>query len=142
VARARSLAEMLDSPLAIIFKRRPEPNKSEVTHVIGEVSGRVAVLFDDMIDTGGTICEGAEALLQMGAKVIYACCTHPVLSGAACERLERSPIKEVVVTDTIPLPSDKRIEKMTVLSIAPLLADAIDRIYRDASVSELFVPYL
>jgi ribose-phosphate pyrophosphokinase len=142
VARARALAEMLDSPLAIIFKRRPEPNKTEVIQIVGDVAGRVAVMIDDMIDTGGTISEGAEALVRMGARRVYACCTHPVLSGPACERLERSPIEEVVVTDTISLPREKCIRKCTVLSVANLLADAIDRIHRDASVSELFLPYL
>jgi ribose-phosphate pyrophosphokinase len=146
VARAQALAEMLDSSLAIIPKRRPEPNKSEIIQtgrspVIGDVSGRIAVIIDDMIDTGGSICDGAEALVRMGAQKVYACCTHPVLSGNACDRLEQAPIEAVVVTDTIPLPPDKRREKFTVLSVAPLLADAIDRIHRDASVSELFLPY-
>jgi ribose-phosphate pyrophosphokinase len=141
VARARTLAALLNSSLAIIYKRRPEPNMSEITQIIGDVAGRVAVLIDDMIDTGGSICGGAEALVAMGAERVYACCTHAVLSGSACERLDRSPIQEVVVTDTIPLPPSKRIGKVTVLSIAGLLADAIDRIHRDASVSELFVPF-
>jgi ribose-phosphate pyrophosphokinase len=142
MARAGALAAMLDSSLAIIFKRRPEPNKAEIVQIIGEVSGRVAVMVDDMIDTGGTICAGAEAMVRMGAKRIYVCCTHAVLSGSACERLEKAPIEEVVVTDTIPLPREKCIKKITVLSVAGLLADAIGRIYRDASVSELFVPIL
>jgi ribose-phosphate pyrophosphokinase len=141
VARAQTLAEMLDSSLAIIAKRRPEPNKSEIIQIIGDVSGRIAVIIDDIIDTGGTTCQGAEALVRMGAQKVYACCTHPVLSGNACDRLEQAPIEAVVVTDTIPLPPDKRREKFTVLSVAPLLADAIDRIHRDASVSELFLPY-
>jgi ribose-phosphate pyrophosphokinase len=141
VARAQALAEMLDSSLAIIAKRRPEPNKSEIIQIIGDVSGRIAVMIDDMIDTGGTTSQGAEALVRMGAQKVYACCTHPVLSGSACDRLEKAPIEAVVVTDTIPLPPDKRRDKFTVLSVAPLLADAIDRIHRDASVSELFLPY-
>jgi ribose-phosphate pyrophosphokinase len=142
VARAQVLADLLDSSLAITVKRRPEPNKAEITQIIGDVSGRVAVMIDDMIDTGGTICAGAEAMMQMGAKKIYACCTHAVLSGSACEWLQNSPIEEVIVTDTIPIPKEKRIKKLRVLSVAGLLADAIDRIHRDASVSELFVPYL
>jgi ribose-phosphate pyrophosphokinase len=142
VARAGALAEMLDSSLAIIFKRRPEPNKAEVIQVVGDVSGRVAVMIDDMIDTGGTISAGAEAMSRLGAQKIYVCCTHPVLSGSACERLERAPIEELIVTDTIPLPPNKRLKKTTVLSVSGLLADAIDRIHRDASVSELFLPYL
>jgi ribose-phosphate pyrophosphokinase len=145
VARAQALAEMLDSSLAIIPKRRPEPNKSEIIQikrpVIGDVAGRIAVLIDDMIDTAGTICQGAEALVRMGARKVYACCTHAVLSGDASDRLELAPIESVVVTDTIPLPPEKCREKFTVLSVAPLLADAIDRVHRDASVSELFLPY-
>jgi ribose-phosphate pyrophosphokinase len=141
VARAQALAEMLDSSLAIIAKRRPEPNKSEIIQIIGDVSGRIAVMIDDMIDTGSSTCPAAEALIRMGATKVYACCTHAVLSGSACDRLEQAPIEAVVVTDTIPLPPDKRREKFTVLSVAPLLADAIDRIHRDASVSELFLPY-
>jgi ribose-phosphate pyrophosphokinase len=142
VARAQALAEMLDSSLAIIAKRRPEPNKSEIIQIIGDVAGRTAVLIDDMIDTAGTICQGAEALMRMGARKVYACCTHPVLSGRAVPRLEEAPIEAVVVTDTIPIYAEKCIEKLTVLSVAPLLADAIKRIHRDASVSELFTPYL
>jgi len=138
VARAQVLADLLDSSLAITVKRRPEPNKSEITQIIGDVSGRVAVMIDDMIDTGGSICHGAEAMMRMGAKRIYACCTHAVLSGRACEWLQDAPIEEVIVTDTIPVAHEKRIKKMTVLSVAGLLADAIDRIHRDASVSELF----
>jgi ribose-phosphate pyrophosphokinase len=141
VARAQVLAEMLDSTLAIIAKRRPEPNKAEIIKIIGDVSGKVAVLMDDMIDTGGSICAGAEALAKMGARRIYACCTHPVLSGRAIERLCAAPIEEVVVTDTIPLVAEKCVQKITILSVASLLAEAIDRIHRDASVSELFPPY-
>jgi ribose-phosphate pyrophosphokinase len=141
VARARSLAEQLDAQLAIIAKRRPEPNKSEILSVIGEVKGCICILIDDMIDTAGSIVQGAEALQRMGARRIIACCTHPVFSGPALARLDAAPIEQVVVTDTIPLPDDRRSEKVTVLSVAPLLAEAIDRIHRDASVSELFLPY-
>lgn len=142
VARARSLAEQLDASLAIIAKRRPEPNKSEVTNVIGDVAGRTCILVDDMIDTGGSIAQGAEALKRMGAERVVACCTHPVFSGPAVQRLESSALEEVVVTDTICLPDEKRTPRVKVLSVAPLLAEAIDRIHRDASVSELFLPYI
>jgi ribose-phosphate pyrophosphokinase len=142
VTRARALAETLDSDLAIIAKRRPEPNKAEVMAVvtiIGDVRGRTAVMIDDMIDTAGSITQGAEALMRMGARNVVACCTHAVLSGRAVERLREAPIEEVVVTDTIPIPEDRRLPHVTVLSVAPLLAEAIDRIHQDASVSELFL---
>jgi ribose-phosphate pyrophosphokinase len=142
VTRARALAETLDSDLAIIAKRRPEPNKAEVmaiVTIIGDVRGRTAVMIDDMIDTAGSITEGAEALMRMGARNVVACCTHAVLSGRAVERLREGPIEEVVVTDTIPLSEERRLAKMTVLSVAPLLAEAIERIHEDASVSELFL---
>jgi ribose-phosphate pyrophosphokinase len=142
VTRARALAETLDSDLAIIAKRRPEPNKCEVMTIIGDVRGRTAVMIDDMIDTAGSISLGAEALVRMGARNVVACCTHAVLSGSACQRLRDAPIQEVVVTDTIPVPPDRLIDKMTVLSVAPLLAEAIDRIHLDASVSELFLPVM
>jgi len=138
VARARALAEMLGTPIAIIAKRRHEPNKAEVMEIIGDVNDKVAVMIDDMIDTAGSIAQGAAALEARGAKLVYACCTHPVLSGDAVKRLEAVPIKEVVVTDTIPLKPGDKCGKITVLSVAPLLADAIARIHRDQSVSELF----
>jgi len=138
VTRARSLAEDLGAPIAIIAKRRPEPNRSEVMEVIGDVAGKIAVMIDDMIDTGGSIVQGAAAIAQMGATQVYACCTHPVLSGNALERLDRSVIEELVVTDTIPLPFHAKSKKVTVLSVAPLFADAIHRIHADRSVSELF----
>lgn len=141
VARARALAEMLKTPIAIIAKRRPEPNQSEVMEIIGDVKNKVAVMIDDIIDTAGSISLGASALKERGAKEIYACCTHPVLSGNAVERLVRSPIEEIVVTDTIPLTGPSLNGKITVLSVAPLLADAIGRIHRDESVSELFREY-
>lgn len=139
VARARKLAEDLHVPLAIVDKRRPKPNVAEVMHIIGEVNGKRAIMIDDMIDTAGTITLGADALLKNGAKEVFACCTHPVLSGPAIERLEKSAITEVVVTNTIPLPEDKKIEKIKVLSIAPLIGEAIIRIHEDISVSKLFV---
>lgn len=138
VARARSFAEKLDAPIAIIDKRRPKANVAEVMNIIGEVEGKTAILVDDLIDTAGTICLGAEALIKEGVKEVYAACTHPVLSGPAIERLKASPIKEVVVTDTIPLDSEKKIDKIKVISVAPIFAEAINRIYEDLSVSILF----
>lgn len=137
MARARALAEMLQSPIAIIAKRRPEPNRAEVMEIIGDVSGKIAVMIDDMIDTGGSIATGAFELKKRGAEKVYACCTHPVLSGGAIERLEAAPIEKIVVTDTIPVRAQPN-SKITVLSVAPLLADAIRRIHLDESVSELF----
>jgi ribose-phosphate pyrophosphokinase len=142
VTRARAMAETLDSDLAIIAKRRPEPNKAEIMTIIGDVRGRTAVMIDDMIDTAESISLGAEALMRMGARNVVACCTHAVLSGSAVERLRHGVIQEVVVTDTIPRREDRHLEKLTVLSVAPLLAEAIDRIHEDASVSELFLPAL
>lgn len=138
VTRARALAERLHAPLAIIDKRRPKPNVAEVMNIIGDVNGKRVIMIDDIIDTAGTITLGAQALLDSGAVEVYACCTHPVLSGPAVKRLENSPIKEVVITNTIPLAPDKRIDKIKVLSIAPLLGEAIIRIHEDLSVSKLF----
>ncbi|MDN5292918.1 MAG: ribose-phosphate pyrophosphokinae [Eubacteriales bacterium] len=138
VTRARDLAERIGAPIAIIDKRRPEPNVAEVMHIIGDVKGKSVIMIDDIIDTAGTITMGAEALLERGAKEVYACCTHPVLSGPAVERLKKSPIKEVVVTNTIPLPPEKNFDKIKVLSVAPLLGEAIIRIHEDLSVSKLF----
>lgn len=138
VTRARSLAEMLGLPLAIVVKRRPEPNQCEVMEVIGDVQGRIAIMIDDMIDTGGSITSGAAALLERGASEVYAACTHPVLSGNAIERLMASPIKKVIITDTIPLAEEKRDSKIVVVSVSGLLADAIRRIHEEGSVSELF----
>lgn len=141
VARARALAEILGTPIAIIAKRRPEPNKAEVIEIIGDVKDKIAVMIDDIIDTGGSIVQGAAALKARGARKVYACCTHPVLSGNAVQRLKEAPIEELVVTDTIPIDAEKRISKITVLSVAPLLASAIERIHGDRSVSELFKEY-
>lgn len=138
VPRARALAEMLNAQIVIVVKRRPEPNKTEVKEIIGDVEGRVCVMVDDMIDTAGSICSGAEALRERGAKRLYACCTHPVLSGDAVARLEASPFEKVVVTDTIPLPEHKKNGKIVVLSVAPMLAEAVRRIHLDCSVSEMF----
>ena len=137
VTRARELAERLQSPIAIIDKRRPEPNVAEVMHIIGEVKDKTVIMIDDIIDTAGTITLGARALLEAGAREVYACCTHSVLSGPAFERLQEAPIKEIVVTNTIPH-HDKIIDKMKVLSVAPLIGDAIIRIHEELSVSKLF----
>lgn len=139
VARARRLAESLHVPLAIIDKRRPKPNVAEIMHIIGDVQDKTAIMVDDIIDTAGTITLGAAALKKFGAKEVFACCTHPVLSGPAIERLESSELTEIVVTNTIPLTQDKAIDKIKVLSIAPLIGEAIIRIHEDISVSKLFV---
>ncbi len=138
VTRARDLAERLGVPLAIIDKRRPEPNVAEVTNVIGKIKGKSVIMIDDIIDTAGTITNGAAALMERGAKEIYACCTHPVLSGPAVERLQNSVIKELVVTNTIPLPKEKMFDRIKTLSVAPILGEAIIRIHEDLSVSKLF----
>ena len=135
--RARDLAERLDMPIGFIDKRRPEPGVSEVTHVIGKVRDRSCIIVDDMIDTGGTIAAASVALLEHGAREIYVACTHPVLSGPGMARLQAAPIREVVVTDSIPLRADAG-ERFRVLSVAPLLGEAITRIHEDESVSLLF----
>ncbi len=142
VVRARRLADTLQAPLAIIDKRRPEPNVVEVMNIIGDVKGRTAILIDDIIDTAGTIALAATALQEAGAEEIYACCTHPVLSGPAYDRLENSPLKEIVVTDTIPLQEGKECSKIRVLSVAPLIGEAIMRIHEQKSVSKLFEPHV
>jgi ribose-phosphate pyrophosphokinase len=138
VARARELANRLGASIAIIDKHRPEPNVAEIMNIIGTVEGKTVVITDDMIDTAGTITLGAEALLELGAKEVYACCTHPVLSGPSIERLAESPVKEVIVTNTIPLREKQKMGKIKVLSIAPLFAAAIKRIHENMSVSTLF----
>lgn len=138
VTRARKMADRLKAPLGIIDKRRPRPNVAEVMNIIGNVEGKTAILIDDIIDTAGTITLAANALMEAGAKEVYACCTHAVLSGPAVERIENSAIKELIVTNTIPLPEEKRIDKITQLSVAPLLGEAIVRIHEKQSVSSLF----
>ena len=140
VERARAYAKRLDAQLAIVDKRREVANVAEVMNVIGEVEGRSCVIVDDIIDTAGTLCETVHALLEKGAKRVYAACTHPVLSGPAVERLTKSKITQVFVTDTIPI-GDKaeRCKKIEVLTVAPLLAEAIRRIHEESSVSSLFV---
>ena len=138
VTRARQLADRLHADIAILDKRRPMPGVAEIMNLIGCVEGRNAVIIDDIVDTAGSLVEGAKALQRHGAKAIYACCTHPVLSAPACQRLSDSIIKEIVVTNTIPIPEGKCFEKLKVLSVAPLLGEAIIRIYDDLSVSRLF----
>lgn len=139
VERARAFAKRLGANLAIIDKRRPRPNVSEVMNIIGDVQGKSAIILDDMIDTAGTITQAATALKNAGAHQVYACCTHAVLSGPAIERLEKSPIKELVVTNTIPKREGATSEKIKRLSVGPLLGEAIKRIHYGESVSSLFV---
>ncbi|MCL6454550.1 MAG: ribose-phosphate diphosphokinase [Alicyclobacillus sp.] len=138
VTRARALAERLGAPLAIIDKRRPDANVAEVMNIIGDIAGKTAILIDDMIDTAGTITLGAQALIERGAREVYACCIHPVLSADGVDKLARSPIREVVVTNTIALPPEKRIDKIRVLSVAELMAEAVMRVHTHRSVSQLF----
>jgi len=139
VARARAFAKKLDdAPLAIIDKRRQAHNVAEVMNVIGDVAGKTAVLVDDMIDTAGTICEGARLLKQEGARQVYACATHAVFSPPAVERLSSGLFEEVIVTNTIPVEDAKRFEQLTVISVANLLGEAIWRIHEESSVSSMF----
>ncbi|MCX7571979.1 ribose-phosphate pyrophosphokinase [Tumebacillus sp. DT12] len=140
VTRARTMADRLGAGIAIIDKRRPEPNVSEVMNIIGNIEGKTAIMIDDMIDTAGTIAQGAKALMERGAREVYACCTHPVFSGPAIQRLQDSVIKEVVVTNSIAHSAEdfEGCDKITVLSIAPLIGDAIIRIHEEVSVSTLF----
>lgn len=138
VKRSRKLAEYLNVPLAIIDKRRPKDNVAEVMNVIGEVRGKKVIMIDDMIDTGGTIVGAANALEQLGASKIICACTHPVLSGPAVERIENSAIDRLIATNTIPLTADKKIDKITVLSVAPLLAKAVKIIHTGKSISSIF----
>jgi len=139
VERARAFAKRLGTTLAIMDKRRTGPNEAKIMHVIGEVRDRDVILLDDIIDTAGTITQAVSALKQEGARRIIASCTHPVLSGKAIQRLEESAIEEVVVTNTIPLREEVQCRKITVLSVAPLLGEAIRRIHTESSVSSLFV---
>lgn len=140
VERARAYAKRLNSSLAIIDKRREGPNVSQVMNIIGDVEGMIAILVDDLVDTGGTLVRAAFALMEKGAKAVYACCTHPVLSGRAVEILSDSPIEEMIVTNTIPLREEAvTCSKIKILSVSSLLADAIRRIYEDESVSCLFI---
>jgi len=137
--RARDLAAKLQTPLAIMEKRRlGNTGKTETLNVIGDVEGKVALAFDDEIDTGGTITNAANTVLENGAKEIYICCTHPVFTPPAIERIASSPVKEVIVTDTVPVDGSKKLDKITVLPIAPLLGEAIHRIHTGQSVGALF----
>lgn len=138
VKRARKLAEWLDCKIAIIDKRRPKPNMSEVMNLIGDVKGKTAIFVDDMIDTAGTITNGAAAIIERGAKEAYACCSHAVFSDPAIERLEACPLKEIIITDTIELPERKKLDKIKILSVDEVFAEAINRIVNNQSVSELF----
>ena len=138
VTRARKMADRLKAPIAIIDKRRPRPNVAEVMNIVGNVEGKTAILIDDIIDTAGTISIAAAALMESGAKEVYACCTHPVLSGPAIERIDNSVIKELVITNSIQLAEEKSSPKIKELSVAKLLGDAIVRVFEEKSVSTLF----
>ena len=140
VVRARAMAKQLNAELAIIDKRRPRANEAKVMHIIGEIEGRNCVLMDDMVDTAGTLCEAASALKQAGAVQVKACCTHPVLSGQALQRINESELDEVVVTNSIPLSEEAKVcSKIRQISISGLLAESIRRIATGDSVSSLFV---
>ncbi|MBT2700638.1 ribose-phosphate diphosphokinase [Bacillus sp. ISL-40] len=138
IGRARKVANLLHAPIALIDKRRFEENGVETTNVVGNVEGKNVIIIDDLIDTGETIVLAAKALAENGAKAIYAGCTHPVFTDKAIEKIEASPIKELVVTNTIQLPEDKVISKIKTISVAPLLVEAIDRIHNEKAVSPLF----
>lgn len=138
VTRARTFANRLNLPIAIIEKRRPKPNVSEVMNIIGEIEGKDCILIDDIVDTAGTICQAAKALKDNGAKKVYGCATHAVLSGPAYDRIESSVMEEFVVTDTIKVDEDKLKGKLTQISVAPIFASAIRRINANTSVSQMF----
>ncbi len=140
VTRARNFAARIGCPLAIVDKRRQKANVCEVMNIIGDVKGKKVILVDDMIDTAGTLCNAASAIIEKGgASEVTACATHAVLSGPAIERIKTSTIKEVILLDTIPLPPEKQLPNITVLPVAPLFAEAIERIYEDKPVSPMFV---
>jgi ribose-phosphate pyrophosphokinase len=140
VERARAFAKRLGANLAIIDKRRPQPNESNIMNIIGDIKGKTALLLDDMVDTAGTLSQSANALIEKGATKVVACCTHPVLSGQALEKINQSALQELVVTDTIPLGKETQsCKKIVVLSVAELLGEAIKRIHNNDSVSSLFV---
>ena len=138
VTRARNFANLLDAPIAIIDKRRPKANVSEVMNIIGDIKDKNCVIIDDIIDTAGTLCNAANALMERGAKSVRACATHGVLSGPAIQRIQDSALEEIILLDTIQLPDEKKIDKIKQTSVATLFADAIRRIYADQSVSTLF----
>ena len=138
VNRARDLADRVGAPIAIIEKRRPEPGVAKVMNIIGDVKGRNCFVVDDIVDTAGSLCEGAKALMEYGAAGVYAAVCHPVLTDPATERIKESVLKELVVTNSLPIEKEKMQDKLTVLSVASLLGEAILRIFHDASVSALF----
>ncbi len=138
VTRARNLADRLNAPIAIIEKRRPAPGQAEVMNLIGNVQGKTAVIIDDIVDTAGSLCEGARALKERGVKAIYACCTHGILSDPAIQRIDDSPINELILTNTIALPKEKHSSKVVSLSMAPAIGEAITRIYTQESISKMF----
>jgi len=138
VKRANKMADLLNAPIAIIDKIRREHNKCEVAHVVGDVSGKTAIIIDDMVDTGGSICAAADVVKKYGAKEVIICATHALLNGKAKENLENCSASEVIFLDTIPIPKDKRIKKMKIISLAPLLSKIIHRIHTERSLGELF----
>jgi ribose-phosphate pyrophosphokinase len=138
VKKTRKFAKLLEAPLAIIDKRRPKHNVAEVVNVIGDIKGKTCILLDDMIDTGGTIAAGANALIQNGAKEVYIAATHGLLNGDAISKLNNCKAKEIVLTDTVPIPENKRIDKLKILSLAELMAQVIERIHGHKSLGELF----
>ncbi len=137
---AKKLSDMLEADLAIMHKGRPGHNKAEITALIGDVAGKICVLNDDMIDTGGSVVAAVETLKNKGAEKIYVCCTHPVFSGPGLDRMANLDVEEVVVCDTIPVPLEKQTGKIKVISVAPLFARAIANVYSNRSVSDLFDP--
>ena len=139
VTRARNFAERIGCPLAIVDKRRQKANVCEVMNIIGSVKDKKVILVDDMIDTAGTLCNAARAIMENGATAVTACATHAVLSGPAIERIQNSPISHLVLLDTVPLPPEKKLPNMDILPVAPMFAEAIDRIYEDKPVSPMFV---
>ena len=139
VTRARNMAHPLDAPIAIVDKRRPKANVSEIMNVIGDIKDKNCILVDDMIDTAGTIANAANALIELGALKVFACATHGILSGPAVDRIEESAIEEMVLLNTVPIPDEKRTEKIKVLSVAPLFAEAMANIFTNDSISKLFI---
>ncbi|MBR2966151.1 MAG: ribose-phosphate pyrophosphokinase [Clostridia bacterium] len=138
VSRSRAMASRFDAPLAIIDKRRPRANVMEVMNVIGDIKGKTCLMIDDMVDTAGTLCQGAKALMDNGAKEVIACCSHAVLSGPAIERIKQSPMTKMVVLDTIELPEEKKIDKIEIVPVSELFAEAIERIYTDLPFSNMY----
>ena len=138
VTRARKMADLLDTSIAIIEKRRPQPGCAEVMNLIGDVKGKTCIMIDDMVDTAGSLCEGAKALMKMGAKEVYACCSHGILTDPAVQRIQDSAIKQLVITNTIPLDPKKKCDKIVTISLATMLAEFISCIYENGSVSKLF----